>query len=359
MADKMKIKKSHLKTFVLIMVVFILGVTIENNMNLISKDGSTDKMTFFAITHDNCDLCNSQQVIEVTEQLFDDISVKEISYSSSQGKTIVDSLGLTKFPVYVFTKDIQNQTNFTQVQNALVEKDDYYYIRPEATGSTFDMTKESECADGKDDDGDGLIDCDDPDCSNNFNCMQKQDVPTVDLFVMSYCPYGTQTQKAMLPVVDLLQDKIDFNLRFVHYIMHGEEEREENLRQYCIQENQEEKLVDYLYCFLEDGNSTRCIQETNLDQSSLETCMENTDTGEGTAFTLDAELSQQYGIGGSPGLVVNGITAPSVPRNPAGLLDVVCNAFTEKPDECNEQLSSTNQKTMFGFDGSSTGSGSC
>ncbi|HTY44247.1 MAG TPA: hypothetical protein VMC80_03315, partial [Patescibacteria group bacterium] len=44
--------------------------------------------------------------------------------------------------------------------------------------------------------------------------VPKTDKPTVELFVMSYCPYGTQMEKAIIPVLNLLKDKVNFTLRF-------------------------------------------------------------------------------------------------------------------------------------------------
>jgi len=63
----------------------------------------------------------------------------------------------------------------------------------------------------------------------------KSDKPTVELFIMSHCPYGTQVEKGILPVTKTLGDKIDFDLKFVYYAMHGEKEAYEQLNQYCIQ----------------------------------------------------------------------------------------------------------------------------
>ena len=42
---------------------------------------------------------------------------------------------------------------------------------------------------------------------------QKTDIPTVDLFVMSYCPYGLQMERGILPAVEALGNKIKFNLK--------------------------------------------------------------------------------------------------------------------------------------------------
>ncbi|MEI6627429.1 MAG: hypothetical protein WCL61_02435, partial [bacterium] len=64
--------------------------------------------------------------------------------------------------------------------------------------------------------------------------VSKNDKPVVELFVMSYCPYGTQAEKGILPAVKALGNKIDFKLKFVAYTMHGDKETQENLLQYCI-----------------------------------------------------------------------------------------------------------------------------
>lgn len=62
----------------------------------------------------------------------------------------------------------------------------------------------------------------------------KSDKPTVQLFVMSYCPYGLQEEKGLIPAVQALGNKINFKLEFVSYSMHGQKEVNENLLQYCI-----------------------------------------------------------------------------------------------------------------------------
>jgi len=49
---------------------------------------------------------------------------------------------------------------------------------------------------------------------------------------MSYCPYGTQIEKGILPVINALGNKIKFSLKFVDYAMHGKKEIDENSRQY-------------------------------------------------------------------------------------------------------------------------------
>jgi len=112
----------------------------------------------------------------------------------------------------------------------------------------------------------------------NVLYVPKTDKPVVELFVMSYCPYGLQTEKAIIPVLELLGDKIDFKLRFVNYAMHGEKEVWENLRQYCIQfKTNPDKFIDYLKCFTESGNAEKCMEELNIDKNAVQSCMDEED----------------------------------------------------------------------------------
>jgi hypothetical protein len=80
----------------------------------------------------------------------------------------------------------------------------------------------------------------------------KADKPKVDLYVMSYCPYGTQAEKPFLEVMKIFKDTADIDIKFVQYTMHGEKEGKENTRQYCIKTTQKDKFNDYLACFLKD-----------------------------------------------------------------------------------------------------------
>ena len=43
--------------------------------------------------------------------------------------------------------------------------------------------------------------------------VPKSDKPLVELFVMAYCPYGTQAEKGLIPVIELLGDKIDASIK--------------------------------------------------------------------------------------------------------------------------------------------------
>jgi len=176
----------------------------------------------------------------------------------------------------------------------------------------------------------------------------KSDRPLVELFIMTHCPYGTQAEKGFIPIIKAMGDEIDAKIRFVHYFMHEPEETE-TPRQVCIREEQSDKFLDYLECFLEDGDSNRCLLEVGIDEDAMDECIENGNADD--YYAEDSELSNSYGVGGSPTLVVNGVKVTSG-RDSASYLDVVCGAFNDMPEECTTlELSTTSPSPGFGYEG--------
>jgi len=206
--------------------------------------------------------------------------------------------------------------------------------------------------------------------------IPKREVPDVKLFVMSYCPYGLQAEKAMLPVMKLLDGKANITIHFVYYCMHGDKEVYENLRQYCIQSEQKEKYYDYLLCFVQSGDYEKCLAEARIDRTKLENCMNLTDekfniTGKlkdkstwlsdmFPRFDIDLALNEKYNVQGSPTLVINDQVV-EINRSPESFKEAICSAFTNPPSECNQKLSTAIASPGIGplNESSSTSSGSC
>ncbi|MDZ7611360.1 MAG: hypothetical protein U5L10_01220 [Candidatus Moranbacteria bacterium] len=192
--------------------------------------------------------------------------------------------------------------------------------------------------------------------------LPKSETPQVESFVMSYCPYGTQVQKGLLPVIETLGDKMDFSFKFVDYAMHEEKEVMENLRQYCIDQADSQKYYDYLECFLASEDSDKCLAETGVNESALTSCMDATDQeyeitkkledkdsweSQFPPFDIHKAANEKYGVQGSPTMIINGQQTSSA-RDPQSLLDKICTAFEEKPAECDTELSSETPAPGFG-----------
>ncbi len=206
--------------------------------------------------------------------------------------------------------------------------------------------------------------------------VPKSDNPDVKLFVMSYCPYGLQAQKMYLPVYDLLKDKANMGVYFVDYAMHEKKEIDENLTQYCVQKEQKEKYADYLNCFVVSGDSGKCLSQAGIDQGKTASCISATDkefsvtalyndkstwlSGQFPKFNVNADLNQQYGVQGSPTIVINGTVVEISPRSPEQFKEVVCGAFNTSPAECSQVLSADSPSTGIGAGTTGSAStGSC
>jgi len=185
--------------------------------------------------------------------------------------------------------------------------------------------------------------------------IPKSDVPKVELFVMTHCPYGTQAEKGIIPVFKELGNEIDGKIRFVHYFMHGDKEEKETYRQVCIREEQSSKFLDYLSCFLEDGDSERCLSETGINTVTLDTCIKQRAED---YYEQDSKLSQSYDVRGSPTLIINGVQASSS-RSPAAFLSTICSAFNEEAEKCSSNLPSTTPSPGFGYGAGGAGTASC
>lgn len=196
--------------------------------------------------------------------------------------------------------------------------------------------------------------------------VPKSDKPVVDLFVMSYCPYGIEAQKILVPVMNLLKEDVDFRVRFVDYAMHGKKELDENLIQYCIQEEEKEKYSSYLECFANNQDSTSCLESSKIDKSKINSCVEITDnkfkvtelyndestwlSGYYPLFDVDKEFVEQFDVSGSETLIINGLKiSPSEYRwSPENLKQLICNSFNDAPEICSQSLSEGSSSSVSG-----------
>jgi glutaredoxin len=204
---------------------------------------------------------------------------------------------------------------------------------------------------------------------------EKTDKPDVKLFIMSYCPYGLQAQKALLPVQELLGDKANIEIAFVDYAMHGKEEIDENLRQYCIQKEQKDKYIAYATCFTETDDYEGCLSQASVDVSKMEACVSSTDqafkitegyedestwlSGRYPQFNVQTNLNEEYGVSGSPTLVINGKSVQPSSRSPEAFKQAICEAFNTLPEECSQALSDAPASPGIGGGTGSSSGGSC
>jgi len=205
--------------------------------------------------------------------------------------------------------------------------------------------------------------------------VPKSDKPKFELFVMSYCPYGLQAEKALIPVYNLLKDKADIVIYFVDYVMHGKDEIDENMNQYCIQKEQGDKFFNYLDCFAKNGKDGNCLSAAAIDRAKMNACVSQADSqynitknfndkstwsnGQYPPFAINEDLNKKYSVQGSPTTIIND-TEISLERSPEKFKEALCNAFNTPPEECSQQLSPDAASPGFGEGTDTSGNnGSC
>ena len=190
--------------------------------------------------------------------------------------------------------------------------------------------------------------------------VPKSDKPKVELFVMSFCPYGNRGEDTLLPVYELLKDKVDWNINYIVSVsgdkvssLHGQPETDQNIREVCVKnEYGLDKFWEFITYVNENcGRDGSCwedgAKEIGLDENKIQSCLEN----EGLELMKnEAAISGAAGASGSPTMLVNGVKTDVVYQyeNSEAYKEAICSAFTEAPEECSQALGSVTSASAGG-----------
>jgi glutaredoxin len=192
----------------------------------------------------------------------------------------------------------------------------------------------------------------------------KQDVPTVMLFTMSYCPYGNQAEDFVRPVYDLIGSKINIEPHYVIYnqsqgyegadycldsennycSMHGIQELNQDVRELCTYKYQKDKYWDFVMAANEKCDSSnvdtcweQVAKDTGIDVEQIKSCQTNEATN---LLSEEVRLNQEYSVTGSPTILINGKEYAGA-RTSDDFKNAVCSGFTTQPDECSQTLNTS------------------
>ena len=190
--------------------------------------------------------------------------------------------------------------------------------------------------------------------------IPKTDKPDVNFFVMSFCPYGNQAENTMLPVYNLLKDKVNWNIHYIVNVsndvvtsLHGQPEVDQDEREACVlRESGLDKWWQFtVYVNNNCGGDGSCWKEAagnaGLDTAAVENCV----SSNGLSLMKDeAALTEVAGVTGSPTLIINGVKADSVYQygNSQAYLEAVCSGFNSAPGECSQQLTTEGNTSLNG-----------
>ncbi len=143
--------------------------------------------------------------------------------------------------------------------------------------------------------------------------------PTVELFVMSYCPFGVQAEQKLIPIVKEFGDTIDFKLRFIakenpekrsqditpFVSLHGYPEVAEDIRQLLIAKEYPDKYLDYLLCRAKKLNESweACARKLNIDVEKIQARFDAPEAEQ--LFRENIKRAAELGIKASPTILVD------------------------------------------------------
>ena len=143
--------------------------------------------------------------------------------------------------------------------------------------------------------------------------------PTLELFVMSYCPFGVQAEEKIIPIVKKFGDTIDFKLQFIadekhapspqditpFRSLHGYPEVAENIRQLLIKQEYPDRYLDYILCRGKklEKSWEDCAEKLGIDVYRIQE-MFNTPEAE-TLFRENIKRAAELDISSSPTVLVD------------------------------------------------------
>lgn len=181
----------------------------------------------------------------------------------------------------------------------------------------------------------------------------KSDKPVVELFVMSFCPYGNRGEDTMLPIYNLLKDKVDWKVNYIVSVsgdtirsLHGQPETDQNIREVCVKRDYGMdafwKFITYVNknCGRDGSCWEDAAKETGVDPIKIQSCFDNDGLD---LMKSEASASNNAGASGSPTLLINGVKSNVVYQyeNTEAYKQAICAAFNEAPEECNQILDGT------------------
>jgi len=149
--------------------------------------------------------------------------------------------------------------------------------------------------------------------------VSRMGKPTLELFVMSYCPYGVQAEEKLIPIVKKFGDTIDFKLRFIAQekerislkditpftSLHGYPEVAENIRQLLIAKEYPDRYLDYILCRGKKLNQSweACARKLGIDVEKIQTLFDSPEAEQ--LFRENIKRAAELGIRASPTILVD------------------------------------------------------
>lgn len=248
--------------------------------------------------------CDTTPIERQLPNLMGNPSVTVVDYSDPAGKKLFEAIKPAQLPAIAFNETLAADKEADEKLGKNLRKAGSYRVADVGEWNPL-------CADK---DGCSLAEC-----KSTLQC-KPEEPNTLEVFVMSQCPFGVKGLDAMKEVLANF-DKAGAKLNFkVHFIgegnesnlgsMHGQPEVDEDLREICAAEHygKDRKFMNYVWCRnknISDAKWESCATSaTGIDASVIKSCSEG-DEGK-KLLAKSFAYSDSLKFGASPTWLVNG-----------------------------------------------------
>jgi hypothetical protein len=262
-----------------------------------------------------CEACPNlvDMGIRQLRAVFPGLDVRVVDYGTDEGKAlhgIVRDSEMRFLPAFLFAAEVEKDPSYEMMDPYFTDAGEWRVL---AVDAPFDPEAEI-CDNGVDDNGNGKIDCKDPTCAESLIC--RPETPgTLDVFVMSHCPYALLALGSMKEVLEALGRDVKFKVRFIaeevepgeFVALHGPEEIAENIRQLCAQKHFGKGLrfLDYIWCRnakMGEPDWEKCATGT-IRPATMRKCASGPEGRK--LLSADLKVGQGLGVNASPTWLVN------------------------------------------------------
>jgi hypothetical protein len=243
--------------------------------------------------------CDVSPLLPQLKQVFPGLSVKNLDYGSSEGKKFADDAGLTALPALVFDKSVTESNGFQLISKYVIQAGGYLSLRIGAAWDPYCDPTPEHCSDDK--------------CKDRISC--RPETPgKLDLYVMSWCPYGIMAMDSMKEVLTAFKGELNFSLNYIGDLdasgqptsLHGQGEIEEDKRELCSIRYYPGSYMEYIWCRNKDIQASdwqKCATENGMDAAKIKACAEG-EEGK-NLISENFKSGQSLNIMGSPTFLIN------------------------------------------------------
>jgi len=253
---------------------------------------SDTEVTLYIVNDMECQACQTQDILDSLKQnLFSNLDVKEVSYSSKEGKAMIQKYSLTMVPSLLFDKNVADSANYAKIADAVDSVEGMYIVKAGVLrgGKLLSLPE-----------------------INDGAALGKDNAPVAIIEFSDYqCPYCAKFYVESFNSIKA--NYIDTGkVKYVHknypLSFHENAQKAAEAAECAKEQNKYWEMHDKLFRNAADLAVAKIkgfAKEVGLSQTKFDSCL---DTGKYEAkVKKDLSDGMSYGVSGTPAFFINGI----------------------------------------------------